>query len=78
MQNNKFFYTSCIKSLTELSPNAKIFILINKMDKVDQGKRETILLNRKQQFESKAGNLKLIVFQHQYGKIHYIKHGLIF
>ena len=32
------------------------------MDKVDQGKRDEILLNRKQQFESKAGNFKINCF----------------
>ena len=56
------FSLSCIKSLSEFSPNAKIFVLINKMDKVDQSKRDAIFSNRQKQFESKIGNFTLKCF----------------
>ena len=40
-----------------------MFVLINKMDKIGDDKRGAIFLNRKKQFESKAGNFKINVYQ---------------
>ena len=54
-----YFSLSCLKSLSEFSPKAKIFVLINKMDKVDQSKRNAIFLNRQKQFKSKNSNFTL-------------------
>ncbi len=41
---------------------AKIFVLIHKMDKVDDKKRNDKFLNRMKQFNSKAGNFKIECF----------------
>lgn len=56
------FKNSCIKSLSEFSPDALIYLLIHKMDKVDITKRDDVFLKRKKQFELKAGKIKINCF----------------
>ena len=56
------FKNSCIKSLSEFSPDALIYVLIHKMDKVDITKRDDVFLKRKKQFELKAGKIKINCF----------------
>ncbi|MBQ2626913.1 MAG: hypothetical protein IJG17_03945, partial [Eubacterium sp.] len=41
------------------SPNAKVFVLIHKMDLVMEEKRDEIFEKRKQQLEEKSANFKM-------------------
>lgn len=54
---------SCLKSLTELSPNAKVYVLVNKMDKLDEEKRNIIFSMKKDKLEAKAGNFKINFYE---------------
>lgn len=46
----------------EFSNKVKVFILIHKMDKVDQRKRNEIFIERVKQFEIKAGKVQIKCF----------------
>ena len=54
---------SCLKSLTESSPNAKVYVLVNKMDKLDEEKRNIIFSMKKDKLEAKAGNFKINFYE---------------
>lgn len=52
-----------MKALGELSPNAKVFILINKMDKIDEDNRNMLVMSKKEKFESKKGKFEINVYE---------------
>ena len=54
---------SCLKALTELSPNAKVYVILNKMDKYDEAKGKIIFSKKKEKLEAKASNFKINFFQ---------------
>ena len=45
--------------MTEFSPNAKVFVLIHKMDLVMEEKRDEIFENRRKQLEEKSSKFKI-------------------
>ena len=57
-----FILFSCIKALTEFSPNAKVFVLVHKMDLVLENKKKEIFEKKKSQLEAKSGNFKIQCF----------------
>lgn len=52
-----------MKALAELSPNAKVFILINKIDKIDEDNRNMLLMSKKEKFESKGGKFIINIYE---------------
>lgn len=50
-----------MKALSGLSPNAKIYVLFNKMDKIDEN--NPFISKRKEDLESKKGDFKINYYQ---------------
>lgn len=59
MNYNIFYIFSCLKALKELSPNAKVYALINKVDKVDEKNINNIVANKQKQFGSKVEDFEI-------------------
>ncbi|CAF0840814.1 unnamed protein product [Brachionus calyciflorus] len=56
-------YQSCLESISQQSPNAKIFVLIHKMDLIPENKRESIFRRRVEELETYSRPLQFRCFQ---------------
>ena len=49
--------------LSELSHKAKIFVIVNKMEKIDKEKRNIIISDKKGKLQTKTGNFEINIYQ---------------
>ena len=56
------YYEKCLEKINEYSPNAKVFVLINKMDLIHNTRKDQVIKKRKKQFISVSGNVNPIFY----------------
>ena len=61
-KNELDYYKRCIEKVIEYSPNAKVFVLINKMDLIHNTRKEQVLQKRKKEFLSVSEYLNVEFF----------------
>ena len=61
-KNELDYYKNCIEKVNEYSPNAKVFVLINKMDLIHNTRKEQVLQKRKKEFLNVSENLNVEFF----------------
>ena len=57
------YYESCLEALTELSPKAKIFCLVHKMDLLAEAMREKTFQEKRMRIIEKTKNFEVDCFK---------------
>jgi len=62
-EKDLFYYQSCLQSIQEFSPEAKVFCLVHKMDLVEENLRDDIFKQKAEQFKDLSKDMDCTCFR---------------